>query len=77
MRPIGHSSAARRLPLAGQASAGSYCPGQRSSRLVAKKIAKQLKSRLGEGAGDKPLNVNRTSADNLLAYRLLEAGLAR
>jgi flavodoxin I len=45
-----------------------------STRLVAKKIAKQLKKRLGEGAVAKPLNVNRASPDDLLGYPCLILG---
>jgi flavodoxin I len=45
-----------------------------TTRLIAKKIAKAIKARLGEGVVAKPLNVNRARADDLLAYRALVLG---
>jgi flavodoxin I len=45
-----------------------------STRLVAKKLAKQLKKRLGDKAVDKPLNINRASPDDLLRYPCLILG---
>jgi flavodoxin I len=45
-----------------------------TTRLIAKKIAKQIKSRLGDGVVAKPLNVNRAEAADLLGYRALILG---
>jgi flavodoxin I len=45
-----------------------------TTRLIAKKIAKQIKSRLGDGVVAKPLNVNRAEATDLLGYRALILG---
>lgn len=45
-----------------------------STRLVAKKIAKQLKKRIGEAAVDKPLNVGRASPDDLDRHACLILG---
>jgi flavodoxin I len=45
-----------------------------TTRLIAKKIAKQLKSRIGDEAVGKPLNVNRASADDLLDCAALILG---
>jgi len=45
-----------------------------TTRLIAKKLAKAIKARLGDGAVAKPLNVNRASADDLLAYKALILG---
>jgi flavodoxin I len=45
-----------------------------TTRLVAKKIAKQIKARLGDGVAAKPVNVNRARADDLLVYRALILG---
>jgi flavodoxin I len=45
-----------------------------TTRLIAKKIAKAIKARLGEDAVAKPLNVNRASADDLLAFKALILG---
>ncbi|MEA3642494.1 MAG: flavodoxin [Lamprobacter sp.] len=45
-----------------------------TTRLIAKKIAKAIKARHGEGVVAKPLNVNRASADDLLAFKALILG---
>jgi flavodoxin I len=45
-----------------------------TTRLIAKKIARNLKTRLGDRAVGKPLNVNRASADDLLACTALILG---
>lgn len=45
-----------------------------TTRLIAKKIAKNLKRRLGDENVGKPLNVNRISADDLLACSALLLG---
>jgi flavodoxin I len=45
-----------------------------TTRLIAKKIAKQIKARLGDGIIAKPLNVNRTEPGDLQAYRALILG---
>jgi len=45
-----------------------------TTRLVAKKIAKQIKARAGDGVAAKPLNVNRASAGDLIGYRALILG---
>ncbi len=45
-----------------------------TTRLIAKKIAKNLKGRIGEDKVGKPLNVNRVSADDLLACSALILG---
>lgn len=45
-----------------------------TTRLIAKKIAKAIQARLGEGVVAKPLNVNRASADDLLAFKALILG---
>jgi flavodoxin I len=45
-----------------------------TTRLIAKKIARNLKSRLGEQVAAKPVNVNRIEADQLLAYQALILG---
>jgi flavodoxin I len=45
-----------------------------TTRLIAKKIARNLKSRLGEHGIAKPVNVNRIEADQLLAYQALILG---
>jgi len=45
-----------------------------STRLVAKKIAKQLEKRLGKGVVAKPVNVARAAPDDLLGYRCLILG---
>lgn len=44
-----------------------------TTRLIAKKIARNLKSRLG-GQAVKPVNVNRIEADQLLSYESLILG---
>jgi flavodoxin I len=45
-----------------------------TTRLVAKKIAKQIKTRAGEGVAAKPANVNRAQPGDLLGYRALILG---
>ena len=45
-----------------------------TTRLIAKKIAKKLKLRLGDEAVAKPLNVNRATPDDLLAHSSLIMG---
>jgi flavodoxin I len=45
-----------------------------TTRLIAKKIAKKLKQRLGDEAAARPLNVNRATPDDLLAYSSLIMG---
>ena len=45
-----------------------------TTRLIAKKIARNLKNRLGEHVAAKPVNVNRIEADQLFAYRALILG---
>ncbi|MES9992181.1 MAG: flavodoxin [Candidatus Thiodiazotropha sp.] len=45
-----------------------------TTRLIAKKIARNIKSRLGEAIAAKPVNVNRIEADQLLAYQALILG---
>jgi len=45
-----------------------------TTRLIAKKIARNLKARVGEERVGKPLNVNRASAEGLLACRALILG---
>jgi flavodoxin I len=45
-----------------------------TTRLIAKKIAKSIKARQGEGVAAKPMNVNRATAADLLAYRALILG---
>ncbi|MCG6943500.1 MAG: flavodoxin [Thiohalocapsa sp.] len=45
-----------------------------TTRLIAKKIAKQIKARAGDGVATKPVNVNRASAEDLLGYRALILG---
>jgi flavodoxin I len=45
-----------------------------TTRLIAKKIARNLKSRLGEHGIAKPVNVNRIEADQLLSYQALIIG---
>jgi flavodoxin I len=45
-----------------------------TTRLIAKKIARKLKARLGDQAVGKPVNVNRASADELLACSALILG---
>jgi flavodoxin I len=45
-----------------------------TTRLIAKKIAKQIKARAGDGIATKPVNVNRASAGDLLGYRALILG---
>ncbi|MBK5929329.1 flavodoxin domain-containing protein [Halochromatium salexigens] len=45
-----------------------------TTRLIAKKIAKAIKARHGEDLVAKPLNVNRASADDLLAFKALILG---
>ncbi|MBT3046840.1 MAG: flavodoxin [Candidatus Thiodiazotropha sp.] len=45
-----------------------------TTRLIAKRIARNLKSRLGEQVAAKPVNVNRIEADRLLAYQALILG---
>jgi len=45
-----------------------------TTRLIAKKIAKQVKARAGDGIATKPVNVNRASAGDLLGYRALILG---
>jgi flavodoxin I len=45
-----------------------------TTRLIAKKIARNIKSRLGEQATSKPVNVNRIDEDQLLTYQALILG---
>lgn len=45
-----------------------------TTRLIAKKIARNLKGRLGDQVVGKPLNVNRASAEDLLACQVLILG---
>jgi flavodoxin I len=45
-----------------------------TTRLIAKKIAGKLKSRLGDQFVAKPVNVNRIDADQLFAYQALILG---
>ncbi len=45
-----------------------------TTRLIAKKIARNLKGRIGEDRVGKPLNVNRVTADDLLACPALILG---
>ena len=45
-----------------------------TTRLIAKKIAKNIKRRLGEQAVSKPLNMNRATPATLLEYRALILG---
>ena len=45
-----------------------------STRLVAKKIAKQIKERLGDGVAAKPVNVNRATPEDLCGYQALILG---
>ncbi|MEW8431777.1 MAG: flavodoxin, partial [gamma proteobacterium symbiont of Ctena orbiculata] len=45
-----------------------------TTRLIAKRIARKLKSTLGEQVAAKPVNVNRIEADRLLAYQALILG---
>lgn len=45
-----------------------------TTRLIAKKIAKQLKKRLGDDAVAKPLNVNRATVEELIAFDALILG---
>lgn len=45
-----------------------------TTRLIAKRIAKNIKGRLGDEAVDKPLNVNRIDAEQLLSYKALILG---
>lgn len=45
-----------------------------TTRLIAKKIAKNLKKRLGDDQVAKPLNINRIDADKLLEYKALILG---
>ncbi len=45
-----------------------------TTRLIAKKIAKNMKKRLGDDAVVKPLNVNRIDAEQLLSYQSLILG---
>lgn len=45
-----------------------------TTRLIAKKIAKNLKKRLGDDQVVKPLNINRIDVDTLLSYKALILG---
>ena len=45
-----------------------------TTRLIAKKIAKRIKARAGEGVAAKPVNVNRAQGDDLLACKALILG---
>ncbi len=45
-----------------------------TTRLIAKKIARNLKNRLGDDAVDKPLNVNRISSEDLMCFDSLILG---
>jgi flavodoxin I len=45
-----------------------------TTRLIAKKIAQNIKSRIGENEVAKPVNVNRIEAEQLLAYQALILG---
>lgn len=45
-----------------------------TTRLIAKKIAKAIKARLCEGRTAKPLNVNRSTGEDLLVYKALILG---
>jgi flavodoxin I len=45
-----------------------------TTRLIAKKIAKRVKQRLGDNAIAKPVNVNRAAPDDLLGYESLILG---
>jgi len=45
-----------------------------TTRLIAKKIARALKRRVGDDCVAKPVNINRATADELRSYRLLIVG---
>ncbi|MEJ2455102.1 MAG: flavodoxin [Candidatus Thiodiazotropha sp.] len=45
-----------------------------TTRLIAKKIARALKQRVGDDRVAKPVNINRVTADALLAYDVLILG---
>ncbi len=45
-----------------------------TTRLIAKKIARALKQRVGDDCVSKPMNINRVTCDELLAYDVLILG---